>query len=74
MRSGILEIVGIFLVVVGACGLMGAAAMVSVALAVAAGAVFVLLAGVIAIYVAVTLEQQATAARAAQGPVRGEPR
>lgn len=70
MRSGILEIVGVFLVVVGACGLVGAAALVSIALAVAAGAVFVLLGGVIAIYVAVMLEQQTRATP----PPRGEPR
>jgi len=57
MRNGLLEIVGLFLVVVGACGLVGAAALVSVALAVTVAALFVMLAGVIVVYVATTLER-----------------
>lgn len=61
MRSGILEIVGIFLVIVGACGLVAAAAMISVKLAVFVAAAFVILAGALIVYVAAVLDQQQAA-------------
>lgn len=61
MKFGILEILGLFLVVV-ACGtIVGAAALVSTALAVLAAGVFLLFGGVLVIYVAVQLEGQAKA-------------
>lgn len=57
MRSGIVEIVGIFLTIVGACALVAAAAMVSTALAVLTAGVWLLLAGALAVYVAAHLEK-----------------
>ncbi len=52
MKTGITEIVGLFLIVVGAAGLVAAAALVSVPLAVAVASALVILGGVIAVYVA----------------------
>jgi hypothetical protein len=61
VRFGIIEMVGLFLVVVG-CGLIvGAAALVSVALAWLAAGLFLVLGGSVAVYVAVALEQRAQA-------------
>jgi hypothetical protein len=54
--AGLLEIVGIFIVVAGGCGLVAAAAMVAVALAVLVASVLLILAGVVGVYLAVTLE------------------
>lgn len=55
MHAGIVEIVGLFLVVVGCCAVVGAAALVSTALAVLASGAFLVLAGVLAVYVAQSL-------------------
>lgn len=68
MRYGIAELVGLFLVVVGCGVIVGAAALVSVALAVLAAGVFLVLAGILAVYVASALETKAKAA------VEGRPR
>lgn len=57
MRAGLIEIIGLFLIVVGCAGLVGAASLVSVALAVAVAAAFILLGGIIAVYVAAQLAQ-----------------
>ena len=57
MRFGILELVGLFLVVVGSGVVVGAAALVSTALAVLTAGVFTILGGILAVYVAVTLER-----------------
>jgi len=54
--AGLLEIVGIFVVAAGGCGLVAAAAMVSTPLAVLVASVLLILAGVIGVYLAVTLE------------------
>lgn len=62
MKTGLLEIVGLFLIVVGCGSVVGAAALVSVALAVLATGVFVVLAGIVAVYVASQLEVKAAAA------------
>lgn len=58
MHAGIVEIVGLFLVVTGCGVIVGAAALVSVALAVLAAGAFLVLAGVIAVYVAARLESK----------------
>jgi len=60
MRAGILEIIGLFLVIVGCGTIVGAAALVSTALATLAAGIFVVLGGTVALYVAVTLERAAT--------------
>lgn len=52
MRNGILEIVGIFVVLAGCSTLVAAAALVSTALAVAVAGSFLVLAGVLTVYVA----------------------
>jgi membrane protein implicated in regulation of membrane protease activity len=52
MQTGIAEIVGIFLLVVGCGAVVGAAALVSTALAVLAAGVFLILGGVLAVYIA----------------------
>lgn len=57
MNAGILEIVGLFLAVVGCAALVAAAALVSTALAVAVAGAFTVLGGVIAVYVALQLER-----------------
>jgi hypothetical protein len=57
VNAGIAEIVGLFLVVTGCCTIVGAAALVSVALAVLAAGAFLILAGVVVTYVAVTLDR-----------------
>jgi hypothetical protein len=59
MRAGILEIVGIFVIVVGCGGAVAAAAMVSVALAVLAAALLLILAGVLAVYISAALADHA---------------
>jgi len=61
MNAGLLEIVGLFLVVVGCGFVVGAAALVSVPLAVLAAGVFVVLGGIVAVYVAAQLEAKARA-------------
>lgn len=63
MRAGIIEIVGLFLVIVGMCGVVGAASMVSIPLAVVAASAFILLGGIIAVFVAVQLEKADAAAK-----------
>lgn len=68
MKTGILEIVGLFLIVAGACALVGAAALVSVALAVTVAGLFVLLGGTIAVYVASELEAKAAKPIERPGP------
>ena len=61
MRFGILELVGLFLVVIGAGTVVGAASLVSVALAVLVAGVFLLFGGALVVYVAATLERAAVA-------------
>lgn len=63
MRNGIIEIVGIFLVVIGCGTIVGAASLVSTALAVLAAGVFVLFGGILTICLA-----NAAAAQAGTGP------
>lgn len=58
MQSGIIEIVGLFVIVVGCGFVVGAATLVSTVLAVLAVGLFLILAGVIAVYVAVSLEKK----------------
>lgn len=62
MTAGLVEIVGLFLVVVGCGTIVGAASLVSVALAVLAAGVFLIAFGVVAVYVATALEKRATVA------------
>lgn len=57
MRNGIIEIIGAALIVAGCAGLVAAASMVSIALAVTVAGFFVLVAGVVAVYVAALLDQ-----------------
>lgn len=59
MKFGILEIIGLFLVVVGCGTVVGAASLVSLALAVLAAGVFLVLGGIMVVYVAATLDEQA---------------
>jgi uncharacterized membrane protein YfcA len=66
MTAGIAEIVGAFLVFVGLCTVVAGAAMVSTVLAVLVAGAFVVLAGVLAIYVALQLDRRAAAAAAAE--------
>lgn len=54
--SSIAEIVGLFLLVVGAGMVVGAASLVSVALAWLAAGAFLLLAGILTVYVAARLD------------------
>lgn len=61
MNAGLLEIVGLFLVVVGCGFVVGAAALISLPLAVLAAGVFVILGGIVAVYVAAQLEVKARA-------------
>ncbi len=68
-KYGVLEILGLFLAVAGAGTIVGAASLVSLALAVLVAGFFLLLAGVLVVYVAATLERAAAAP-----PARGEPR
>jgi len=70
MNAGLVEIVGLFLVVVGCGFVIGAAALVSVPLAVLAAGIFVILGGIIAVYVA---NQLAAKAAAAAPPKAGHP-
>lgn len=56
MRAGVIEIVGLFLVVAGCCALVGAASLVSTALAVAVAGGFLVLAGILAVFVASRLD------------------
>ncbi|KQY59371.1 hypothetical protein ASD11_07320 [Aeromicrobium sp. Root495] len=55
--AGVVEIVGVFLMLIGLGAVVAAAAMVSIALAVLASGTFLVLAGVVAIYLAVHLER-----------------
>lgn len=64
MHFGLIEIAGVFLVVVGCGTIVGAAALVSTALAVLAAGVFLVLFGIVAVYVAATLEQAQKPAKA----------
>lgn len=72
MKYGVLEILGLFLAVAGAGAIVGAAALVSVPLAVLVTGAFLLLAGVLGVFVAASLEKAEKAAAAP--PARGEPR
>jgi len=56
MTAGILEIIGCFLVVVGAGTIVGAAALISTALAVLTAGAFLVLFGIVIVYVAMSLE------------------
>lgn len=58
MNAGIAEIVGLFLVIVGCGTVVAAASLVSVALAVLAAGCFLLLGGVLVVYVAATLDRK----------------
>jgi hypothetical protein len=62
VKFGILEIVGIFVTLVGCGTVVASASMVSTALAVLTAGTFLILFGIIAVYVAVTLEAAAKAA------------
>lgn len=64
MHAGIAEILGLFLVTVGCGTIVAAASLVSTALAVLTAGLFIVLAGVLVIYVALQLD------RAAKPPVR----
>lgn len=57
MNAGIIEIIGLFLVMVGAGTIVAAASLVSTALAVLTAGAFAVLAGLIAVYVALQLER-----------------
>lgn len=57
MKFGILEIVGLFLIVIGCGSVVGAASLVSIALAVLTAGVFLMFAGVLVVYVAATLSK-----------------
>ena len=59
MTAGLVEIVGMFLIVVGCGVIVGAAALVSIPLAVAAAGVFVILGGIIAVYIAQHIPEKA---------------
>lgn len=61
MKYNLLEILGVFLAVAGAGTVVGAAALVSTALAVLVAGVFLLLAGVLTVVVAAGLERADTA-------------
>lgn len=61
MKFGLLEILGIFVLVVGLCTGIGAAALVSVGLAVAVTALVLIFGGVVIVYVAATLERESKA-------------
>lgn len=65
MQHGLVEIVGLFLVVVGCGAIVGAAALISTALAVLAAGAFLVLGGVVVVYVAATLDR---ATKAPQRP------
>lgn len=67
MKFGILEIVGIFLALVGCGAVVASASMVSTALAVLTAGTFLILFGVIAVYVAVSLDAAAQVAAAKPG-------
>lgn len=62
MNAGIAEILGLFLVVVGCGVIVGAASLVSTALAVLAAGLFLVLGGILVAYVAVVMERNAKAA------------
>lgn len=61
MTRNIAELVGLFLVIIGCGCVVGAASMISIALAVLAAGVFLLFAGTVTVYVA-------NASRAATAP------
>ncbi len=58
MPHQIAELLGVFIIVVGCGTIVGAASMVSVALAVLAAGVFLVAGGIVAVYVAAALEPQ----------------
>lgn len=60
MKYGILEIIGLFVVVVGCGTIVGAASLVSIALAVLVAGVFLVLLGLVGVYAATWLEREAT--------------
>lgn len=62
MNTGIAEILGLFLIVIGCGTIVAAASLVSTALAVLAAGCFLLLGGVLVAYVATVLERNAKAA------------
>lgn len=59
MNAGIAEILGIFLIVVGCGVVVGAAALVSIVLAVATAGVLLVLGGVLVVYVAAVMARNA---------------
>lgn len=63
IKTGITEIVGIFLLIVGCGAVVGAAALVSTALAVLAAGVFLILGGVLAVYIANAVEAKSKPVR-----------
>jgi hypothetical protein len=67
VTAGVVEIVGLFLVIVGCGTIVAAAAMVSTALAVLTAGGFIVLAGVLAVFVALQLER---APKPKQGDLR----
>jgi membrane protein implicated in regulation of membrane protease activity len=62
MQTGIAEIVGVFLVIVGCAGFVAAASLISVALAVAVAAAFFLLGGILLVYIAAQVDRARKAA------------
>ena len=62
MTTGIAEILGLFLVIIGAGCIVAAASLVSVALAVLAAGSFLVLAGVLVVYVASVTDRAKRAA------------
>jgi len=57
MKPGLIELIGVMLLVVGACGLVAAASFVSIALAVLVAALVLMFAGVTVTYVAAMLDK-----------------
>lgn len=68
MNAGIAEILGIFLIVAGCCGLVGAAALVSTALGVGVAGGLLVLGGVLVVYVASLVDRNRKAAAVAASP------
>lgn len=61
MNAGIAEILGLFLVIVGCGTIVAAASLVATALAVLAAGLFLVLGGVLAVYVAAVVDRNAKA-------------
>lgn len=66
MNAGIAEILGLFLVVIGCGTIVAAASLVSTALAVLAAGLFLMLGGVLVVYVAAVVGRQSKPAVGAQ--------